>query len=304
MAPPTAPAATADSLATPAERARKPLRARLRIGRAPATMPVHKSTVTPRKNALMLLREWHSRIGLLAFAFLFWLACTGVLLTRSNELGFDTTRIDWPWLMQMYGLSAEAPQSGYRAGGHWITNTIDYTLINGRPLATMIEAPVGVVAGGSAQSPLLFVASPSSLVLVTPQGERVDELSAPILPVSQVRRVGVLKNNPRIIAVQDLDAYQSSDDGNSWTPVSPTEVQWSQADMLSESERAALLDYAKPRIIVEQLLIDLHSGRLFGPIGAWAITLMGLITMILATTGVLMWWRIRKNRRRLTARPA
>lgn len=291
------PPATAEAKTLPVEHLRKPLHARLRIRRAPAT-PAHKPPAPARKNIIAVLREWHSRAGLLAFAFLIWLACTGVLLTRSVEFGFDTARVEWPWLTRLYGLHAEPPQSGFRVGPYWLAATHDYTLLNGKPLATKIDTPLGVVLGGTADAPLLFVAGPSSLVLVSAAGERLDELVAPILPVSQIRRVGVLKSDPNVIAVQDLDAYQSGDEGNSWAPVSPTEIAWSQAEALSEPERGALVEYAKPRIIVEQLLIDLHSGRLFGPIGAWAITLIGLVTMVLAVSGIWMWWRIRQNRRR------
>lgn len=264
--------------------------------------PAHKPPQPARKNIIMVLREWHSRLGLTAFAFLLWLALTGILLTRSVEFGFDTARVDWPWLTQMYGLHAEPPQSGFRNGDLWLTATHDYTLLNGKPLASKIDTPLGVVRVGTAEAPMLFVASPASLVLLSASGERLDELVAPILPVSQLRRVGVLKRDPKVIAVQDLDAYQSSDEGNSWTPVSPADVAWSQAEPLSEGERESLLEYSKPRIIVEQLLIDLHSGRLFGPIGAWSITLIGLVAMGLSISGIWMWWRIRQNRRRLTAR--
>jgi hypothetical protein len=256
----------------------------------------------PTKNIIAVLREWHSRAGLVGFAFLIWLALTGVLLTRSVEFGFDTTRVDWPWLMKMYGLHAEPPQSGFRAGSHWLASTNDYTLIDGKPLATQIGAPLGFVAGGTPEQPIVYVAGPASVVLLTPAGERVDELTPPILPISTVRRIGTLKRDPSVIAVQDLDAYQSADEGNSWTPVAPGDVEWSQTQALNDAERQQTLPYAKPRIIVEQLLIDLHSGRLFGPIGAWLITIIGFVAMALAISGIWMWWRIRKNRRRLTAR--
>ncbi|MGH8444390.1 MAG: PepSY domain-containing protein, partial [Solimonas sp.] len=143
---------------------------------------------------------------------------------------------------------------------------------------------------------------PSSVVLVTPAGERIDELTPPILPVSTIRRIGTVRRNPQIIAVQDLDAYQSADEGNTWTSVSPAEVDWSQPQQLPQGERDKALPYSKPRVIVEQVLIDLHSGRLFGPVGAWAITVIGFVAMVLAVSGMWMWWRIRQNRKRLTQR--
>ncbi|NKF23440.1 PepSY domain-containing protein [Solimonas marina] len=256
----------------------------------------------PKRNIIMLLREWHSRAGLLAFAFLLWLAVTGILLTRSVDLGLDTARVDWPWLTQLYGLHAAPPDSGFSAGGHWLAQTNDYTLIDGKPLPSAVTAPLGLVFGGTPDMPILYIASPDSVVLVTPDGQRVDKLMPPILPVSSVRRIGTLKSDPHTIAVQDLDAYQSADEGNTWTPVSPTDVDWSQARALPAAQQQAALPYSKPRIIVEQVLIDLHTGRLFGPIGAWIITIIGFVAIVLAISGIWMWWRIRQNRKRLTSR--
>ena len=51
---------------------------------------------------------------------------------------------------------------------------------------------------------LLFVATSSSVIMLTPDGGRYDELRSPILPVSNVRRIG--KTADGAIAVQDLDA--------------------------------------------------------------------------------------------------
>lgn len=284
---------------TAPEQNRRRLSQRLRLWRGAAAAPRHPK---PKRNLMAVLRQWHARAGLAAFAFLIWLALSGILLTRSVELGFDTARVDWPWLTRLYGLHAEAPANGFAAGAHYLAQTHDYTLLDGKPLPTQISAPLGMVAGGEPKDGLLFVASPESLVLLDGQGQRIDELRAPLLPSSAVRRIGVLKRDPRVIAIQDLDAFQSADEGNSWTPVQPGEVNWSTPTPLSDTQRAQLLDYARPRIIVEQLLIDLHSGRLFGPVGAWAITLVGFVALLLSVTGIWMWWRMHQNRKRNQAR--
>lgn len=286
----------------PATPSRQNLAARLKAWQPKTGASKPNQKPKQKKPLVAVLREWHSRAGLVAFIFLIWLACTGVLLTRSVELGFDVKRIDWPWLMELYNLHPEPPQGGFNAGSHWLASTNDYTVLDGQPLAVQIQAPLGFLSGGTADSPVLYVASPSSLVLLRPNGERLDELTPPILPVSQLRRIGMVKGRPGVIAVQDLDAYQSADEGNSWTPISPTEVEWSQGVALPEAERSKLIEYSKPRVIVEQILIDLHSGRLFGAIGAWIITIIGFIAMVLAISGVWMWWRIRQNRKQRTQR--
>ena len=257
----------------------------------------------PKKNITAVLRDWHKRAGLVACFFLAWLACTGVVLTRSNELGLDVARVDWDWLMSMYHLKAEPPKSGFTGGTHWLAATKDYTVLDGKPLAERIDGVLGVVAGGTKDAPLLYVASSEYVFLLDIGGARVDQLSSPILPLSTLRRIGAVKHKPGVIAIQDLDAYQSADEGNSWAPVNPADVDWSVPSTLDQAQRQKLLAYSRPTILVEQLLIDLHTGRLFGPVGAWIITLMGLLALWLATSGVWMWYRINQNRKRAQMPP-
>ncbi len=195
--------------------------------------------------------------------------------------------------MSMYGLKPEPPRSGFADHGHWLAAAKTATVLDGRPLAQKIEAPLGFVAIGGA----MFVATQESVVVLDANGATTDELRSPYLPVSTVRRIGVVTGTSAL-AVQDLDAYQSSDGGNHWTSVASTAVQWSAASPLSDPQRATLTPYSRPSVLVEQLLIDLHSGRLFGPVGAWIITIVGFGALWLAISGAWMWWRIQKARRK------
>jgi len=255
------------------------------------------ATARPKRNLTATLREWHKRAGLFAFTFMAWLGASGFLINQSASWGYDTTRIDWGWVMALYGLHPEPPQAGFRAGTHWLAETRDHTLVDGQPLALPIHQPRGFVVGGTAERPLLFVAAAESLLLLTPQGERIDELTPPILPVSSIRRIGSLRAHPGTIAVQDLDAFQSSDGGDSWTPVAPGEVDWSAAASLSPQQREALLPYSRPSVSLEHILVDAHSGRLFGNYGAWLINCVGLAAMLLAISGIWMMWRTSRRRR-------
>lgn len=249
-----------------------------------------------KRSLTAVLRQWHQRIGLTAAFFVLWLGVSGTLLTRSNELGFDTARLRWDWLTAMYGLRAEAPRMGFEAAGHWMAATKENTLLDAREVSPRLPAPVGFVSLAGASGPQLFIGTPESLVITTVAGERIDELRAPILPISAIRRIGVTAAGA--IAVQDYDAYESSDGGNTWTPVLPQSVTWSEPKPLPAAQRSDIEKFARPSILVEQVLIDLHSGRLFGVVGAWIITLIGVLALMLSISGVWTWWRIRQSRRK------
>jgi hypothetical protein len=252
----------------------------------------------PKRNLNVLLRDWHKRAGLFAFVFMIWLGFSGFLINQSASWGYDTKRVDWGWVMQLYSLHPEPPQAGFRAGNYWLASTSDYTLIDARPLETPIRELRGFVQGGSADKPLLFVAAAESLLLLTPKGERIDELTPPILPVSTIRRIGSVKGHPGSIAVQDLDAFQSLDEGNSWTPVASTAVDWSEAQPLPDGERSRLMPYSRPSVSLEHVLVDAHSGRLFGSYGAWVINFVGIAAMLLAISGIWMMYRTSSARRK------
>jgi len=267
--------------------------------RAATVHPVRGRPVSGRKTDTRL-RSWHQRAGVVAFAFICWLAASGILLSRSEDLGLDRSHIGWPWLMSLYGLHAEAPQQGFSAGEHWLASTEDFTLLDGRPLNPAIAKTLGLVVAGAQ----LVIATPSSLVLLSAAGERIDELRTPILPVANLRRIGTLDGADGSIVVQDLDAYVSRDGGDHWSIVPIDRVHWSQGAALTDAQRQQLLPYAQPRMRVEQILIDLHSGRLFGRAGSWVITAAGVCALWLAPSGFFMWLRARRRKRLAREREA
>jgi hypothetical protein len=277
-------------------------RATVTTGRQPQTKP---QTQTQR-NFTATLREWHKRAGLFAFVFLGWLGFSGILLNEASDLNLNGIRVGWPWLMAIYGLHAEPPLSGLGAGGHWLAQAGESTVLDGKPLAEAMVSPLGLVAAPEprqASKLMLYVALADSLVLLRPDGTKVDELRMPPLPIGAIRRVGAVAGHPSSIAIQGSDtAYQSDDEGESWKPVPATAVSWSALQQLPPEQRKPLERYSRPSVSAQQLLVDVHSGRLFGRFGTFVIDAAGLAALILATSGVWMMWRTNNARRKQAQR--
>lgn len=252
--------------------------------------------VKPRRNLNLFLREWHKRAGLFAFLFMGWLGLSGVLINQSPSWGYDTDRIYWSPVMWLYSLKPEPPRSGWNADGHWLALTPEGTVLDARPVVPPVKLPLGLVAAGTPEQPLLFVANAEAIAVVTLDGARYDELRAPILPVSAIRRVGKVAGVAGSLAVQDLDAYQSLDGGNSWTPVDPAKVEWSAEVELPDAERERLLPFSRPYVTLEHILVDAHSGAIFGRGGVYVINTVGIAAIWLAISGVWMWWRTQRKR--------
>ncbi len=242
-----------------------------------------------------LLRKWHQRAGLFACLFMIWLGGSGFVLNQSADWGLDAVRLDTSWLMNMYGLHPQPPKTGYYAGDNWLAQTSERTILNGLPLQSMIPSPLGMAASGSATNPLLFIASSDRVVVVTPNGTRIDELRDYTLPVSAVRRIGTLPSGE--VAIQDLDIFVTSD-GLDWKELPlGTPVTWSTPERLQPQMQNRVLPFARPTMALEQVLIDAHSGRLFGAAGPLVINTVGIAAIFLGISGIWIYWSTARRRR-------
>ena len=276
--------------------------------RAVVTTARQPQTQQTKRNLSATLREWHKRAGIFAFLFMGWLGLSGILLNEASDLNLNSIRIGWPWLMSLYGLRADPPLSALPAGAHWLAVAADKAVLDGKPLDQNVQAPLGFVAAqepGAPTKQMLYVATADTVVLLKPDGSRVDELRMPPLPIAAIRRIGVATAHAGSIAIQGSDtAYQSDDEGESWKPVPATGVQWSVMQPLPADQRKLLLPYSRPSVSVQQVLVDWHSGRQFGRFGTYFIDLVGLAAMLLASSGIWMTWRTSNARRKQAGRAA
>lgn len=271
--------------------------ARILPGRARSPSGTHAPKAPARSNIAMLLRVWHKRMGIFAFFFMGWLGFSGILINQSPAWGYDTKKLYWSWVMALYSLHPEPPTQGFNSGGHWLTESMDATLLDGKPLSFRIAQQLGMAVGGSASQPLFFIADPKRVLVIDPQGKLVDEMTGYTLPIPAVRRIGTIAGNPVKVVIQDLDAYATTD-GLEWQklPVN-ADVKWSEPQALPEAERTKALPYSRPSVTVEHVLVDAHSGHIFGAWGAWVINFVGIAAIGLSISGIWMTWRISRQRR-------
>lgn len=257
----------------------------------------------PKKTLTATLREWHKRAGLGAFIFMGWLGVSGVALNQSASWGLDAARVDWSWLMSVYGLHAQSPESGFSSAGHWVAVLGEHSVLDGKALSMPVKTPIGMVSLGDGAQQKLVVASYDGVLLLKTDGTRIDELSTGLmLPVSSIQRIGVTDKIPAMAVIEEKGLYGSAD-GESWNKLPPkTTVRWSEPLTLSAAQRKQFEQYARPSVAVEQLLIDLHSGRLFGRLGPYVIDLVGLAALWLSISGVWMMWRTNQARKKNAVR--
>lgn len=58
-----------------------------------------------RSKLPMAIYRWHYRIGLVMAFFLLVVIVTGILLNHNADMNLHRVTLDWPWLLEWYGIS-------------------------------------------------------------------------------------------------------------------------------------------------------------------------------------------------------
>ncbi len=233
---------------------------------------------------------WHRRLGLCAAAVLLVVAVTGVILNHSDRLGLATQTVSWSHLFTVYGMTDGGPTISYHLDSTWLTWHDQALYIDGRPLSIRLNDPTGAVATAD----FFVVSGDKELLLLDPDGVLIERISGAGLPTLP-SRLGLAVGGE--VALSDGGTtYLADADLLTWR-------RWPNADVVWSTSKAApdtLADaVAKHRygdgLSWERVLLDLHSGRLFGSLGPYVVDAAGLGIVILIVTGAYNWF-VRRGR--------
>lgn len=238
----------------------------------------------PKFHWRFFLLRWHRRLGVVSALFVLLLAITGILLNHTHELNLAGKPLHSDWLSRHYGLPAAPAASDFahplpagtlqaRAGKLWLDDTV---LGDCQRLVGVIE-----------QAEQVLVACPDRLLLFTPGGELIDQadtlrgvpegLSAVTLQGEEVR----LHRGDATFSVDLASLSVSAVAGSSAGIIAG-------ASSPAPAPASAVLNW-------ERVVLDLHSGRLFGRGGVWLMDAMALLFGVLAVSGLVMAARRRRH---------
>lgn len=239
----------------------------------------------------MRFRTLHRLAGLTGLLLFILLALTGIALNHSDALGLPDSHIQSPWLLRWYGREVQPVRQGYAVGQQWLSSVGDRLYINQSALDADSEQLLGAVASG----PLRVAATDTGLWLFTAEGELVEHLSSGV--AIRVRAIGHAADASVVIDTPD-GPQQADADLLNWSryPGDRDAIVWSQPRELPPTLAAQLArQHYGDGPSWERLLLDLHSGRLFGIPGwlpNWLLAdLAALLILWLSFSGLWMWLR-------------
>lgn len=252
-----------------------------------------------RARAMRFIRHWHARAGVLLGIFFLFLAFSGLALNHTDALGLAKHSLNTNWLMRWYGLKPTIPTQGYLFKDGYLASAAGRWVMDGRVLSETDQLTVGAITWGDMRA----IASTGDLFLYLPDGQLVDKLSGTALPGMPIKRLGSIisgvthsETKPQLVLETPQGRFVTTD-GLTWqtwasdphkASVQPV---WANEQVLPGSLSASLNKAFSPSLPLERIVLDLHSGRIFGRYGPMLMDIAALVLIILSLSGTWIYLR-------------
>lgn len=239
--------------------------------------------VVVKKSLRQYFLRWHRRIGVLIALFLLVLAVTGLLLNHTDQLSLSDRSVTSDWWLSHYNI--ERPESvAYQVGQRWLSHLGGhYIYLDEREVAFCENTLIGAV-----QLPQMIVAAcGDTLVLLTTKGEEIERIgSSAGLPVGLE---GLGNDDNALLLLASAQWYRADLMSMQFTPYIGSAKPVGRQALPADIEQQLLLVFRGEDIHWERLLLDLHSGRLFGFSGVIWMDLVAFMLIWVAASGVWSW---------------
>jgi len=240
-------------------------------------------------------RRLHRSIGISAAVFAIFMIASGLVLNHSNQLGLDQHHVSQSLLLRWYGLSEPKKLQSFAVGDQWLTFAGAQLYLDDKHV-TATSNGVGAVASGE----WLVAASADELLLLERNGSLIERLPWGPPGAGSIVAVGRAGNGAVVVKAAG-QLWLSDKDLLDWQALEapPAKPMWSSSELAPETLRQEILQqYRGQGLSLERLLLDTHSGRIFGTAGLLVYDLLALALGFLALSGLILWVRGRRNGQR------
>ncbi|MCZ6619824.1 MAG: PepSY-associated TM helix domain-containing protein [Gammaproteobacteria bacterium] len=228
------------------------------------------------------LNRWHRYAGVSAAGLLMFLLATGLPLQFSAELGLGTSYVSSNWVLAWYGITAPDVVVG---SGPVVQ--VDDQLYWQSQFIGRSQTLIGAVT----KQDFLIVATRHE-ILIFHTGTR-ETYDTSYLDVA-LKHIG--QRGDRIYLETSNGLLVGDHNLVNWTTNNETvdDITWATTAPLAATESESFRTAYRSRLLsTERWLQDLHSGRFFGAAGVIVIDIASVLLLILAITGLMIWWRSR-----------
>ncbi len=259
------------------------------------------------------LRFWHRWLGLVISLLLMYLAITGWLLNHSEDWQWSNRFVQSTWFMRAYGIAeptadvtialypslfnqpalTQSSSKQSSSNHHWLSQWQQKIFVDQHLLLADFQGPLVAVL---VLPDVYLLATQDSLQAVNPQGQRIWQLDGLDLLPSPI--TGLVVSNQQIILQTPHKNWLFDAKQLSWQPAfSVLEIPDSSLDVIASQslpmdlQAAIVPQVSQKQVSWQQVLLDLHSGRLFKAVVVMDIT--AWLLLVLSISGLLLFFRRR-----------
>lgn len=239
---------------------------------------------------------WHRRAGLLAMLLIITLAVTGIMLNHTEKLNLDSTYVNNSSLLNWYGIEPDDRPTSYRVitdnNSHIISAWQNQLFFDNTAITDLQENIHGAISAEQ----FIVVALDSEIILLSFEGEFIERVSTSI-SFSGIQRLGIKYKRP-VIETHEPLYYMADEHILDWDIISGDDITWTEKHTLTENEYDKLLiAYRGSGLKLERVILDLHSGRIFGEYGIYIMDAAAILLLWLSFSGLLVWNSRRRKMR-------
>lgn len=245
-----------------------------------------------KKHRFSKTRRLHRSLGAGAALFIVFMALSGLAINHSNGLGLDRQFVSQPWLLDWFGLEGPQQVQSFKIDSDWLSAAGSQLYLNDKRVAEFSNI-AGVVRTGE----MLVVAGSDEWLLLDQEGQLIERQAWELPAAGQVELIG-LSADGSVIVRAGQKYWGADDDLVLWRPATgvPPVTEWSAQDKTPDAILKAISrQYRGEGLSMERVLLDFHSGRIFGPIGSLVYDLLAIVMGFLAISGLIFWLRGRSN---------
>lgn len=229
---------------------------------------------------------WHRRLGLLAMVLMIILAITGILLNHTESLKLDETAVESDILLNWYELNPEGLAIQFSFGEDTVSQWDKQIFFNFQPVISSDQLLTGFIA----IEDMYIVSLQNMILLVDNNGELIEQIDTQH-EFNSIKAIG-RRNGQLIVATDTDEIYMADTNIVSWQKTKLKNTQWSSKNPVSEQQQHKLKQAFRGQgLMLERVILDLHSGRIFN--SSWGIYLMdasAIIMILLSISGTWVWY--------------
>jgi hypothetical protein len=236
----------------------------------------------------------HRAVGIASTLIVLITVLTGLALNHGDALDLPHRHPHNLFIDKLYRQSAAGLPHGYATARGWVTQLGAQVYLDAQALAER-DAPV---VGALVHKDALLIAYRDGLVQYDAAGKVVEMYGALDGLTAPLTRLG---SHADAVVVETASGPLRFDLDQGSTSAVPKQamVEWASLAPLPKALTASLAEvYRGTGVSYERVLLDLHSGRLFGRVGELVVDAAALCLLSLALTGTYMFFKFKRANQR------